>query len=185
MNRPLWDAMLEDLYERLQPTDVLVSGGAARADHLAVVAYLQGWVAGLKLFLPDPLRMDVDGPAFLETTRGRCSGSAANFYHRRFDDTTGVASLEQLANVRQRGAHVHEQPAIAGFGGMFARNRLVAQHAAEAVAYTWGQEAPTDGGTADTWRAMAHVPRVHVSLLELLAHGPTSEPLPRADAPGC
>lgn len=55
-------------------------------------------------------------------------------------------------------------------------NRLVARDATAAVAYTWGDQEPTDNGTAHTWRALAHVPHTHVGLQELVdAHDEPQE----------
>jgi len=176
MNARLWAAMLEDLRGRVLPQDTLVSGGAALADHLAVAAYLRGWVTGLQLFLPAPFDNAAATPAFVATGGGRSSGGAANYYHGLFRSATGVDGLAEIAQAVAAGAAVHAQPATPGFGGMFARNRLVAQAVGHAIAYTWGVAEPEDGGTRDTWLKMAHAVREHVSLLELAKMGEQAHP---------
>jgi len=159
----MWQAMVDDVRARVQPTDILVSGGAALSDHLAVTCFLNGWVSGLRLYLPAPLR---DG-AFVEVSRSRCSGSVANYYHRLFREAAGVDGLAELCEAAARGAVAYQHPAAAGFTGMFARNKLVARDATSALAYTWGGAEPQDGGTRMTWDAMGAIPKVHVSLVDL------------------
>ena len=175
MDARLWAAMLEDLRGRVLEQDTLVSGGAAWADHLAVAAFLRGWVTGLQLFLPAPFDNAAVKPAFV-AMGGRSSGGVANYYHGLFRSTAGVDGLADLAQAVSAGAAVHAQPAAPGFGGMFARNRLVAQAVSHAIAYTWGVAQPEDGGTRDTWLKMAHAAREHVSLIELATTGEQARP---------
>src|SRR5690625_1953583 len=87
LSSALWRAMLDDLRKRLNPdTDVLVSGGAAWADHLAVVAYLEGWCNDLILYLPAPINDDGYAHAF---AGARTAAGVANYYHTRFSDLVG------------------------------------------------------------------------------------------------
>lgn len=171
MNAALWAAMLADLRARVLPDDILVSGGAAWADHLAVAAFLRGWALGLRLYLPAPLTSDSGQPRFLAAGGGQSSGSAANYYHSLFRQATGVDGLAEIVQAVDAGAIVDAQPSSPGFGGMYARNRLVAQEATHAVAYTWGAGEPQDGGTRNTWLLLQHAMREHVSLLDLGRQG--------------
>lgn len=169
----LWKAMVADIAARVRPDDLLVSGGAAWADHLAVEMFLAGKVRGLKLFLPTQLVKGADGGwLFLEGFTGRDSGSAANHYHRRFSQATGRpshASLAEIAQAIERGALVECEPPAPGYRAMFNRNTKVAQTCTEMLAYTWAEgDAPADGGTQDTWSKAAGKPRTHVSMLGLL-----------------
>jgi hypothetical protein len=183
MNAALWAAMLADLRARLLPGDILVSGGAAWADHLAVAAFLRGWAPGLRLYLPAPLTDGPGQPRFLAAGGGQSSGSAANYYHGLFRQATGVDGVAEIVQAVDAGAIVNAQPSAPGLGGMFARNRLVAQEATDAIAYTWGTGEPQDGGTRNTWLLLQHATREHVSLLDLsgqeTAEQPTSLPRPR------
>lgn len=167
MTKELWQAMVQDVRQRVRQEDKLVSGGAAWADHLAVVAFLEGWVRELQLFLPAPFDAKATKPKFQGPFKS--SASAANFYHQLFLQATGIDGCAQIAQAIVRGAKVQFQPAGPGFGGMYARNQQVASTATAALAYTWGADAPEDGGTLNTWKQMQAVPREHVSLHQLCA----------------
>lgn len=147
MDSLLWQAMTQDLRGRVTPGDVLISGGAAWADHLAIHSFLAGWVNGLELYLPAPF------------TAGKFQGphssaaSAANYYHEKFKRETGVDGLAELEEAVRRGAAVSLEPVAPGYGAMFNRNKKVAKECAAAIAYTFGAgEQPADGGTLNTWR---------------------------------
>ncbi|CAN0092274.1 unnamed protein product, partial [Phaeothamnion confervicola] len=100
----LWEAMTADVNSWIEPGDVLVSGGAAWADHLAVHAYLQGWCAGLCLYLPAPLV----GGRFAGPFKS--AGSTANYYHQRFSAVIAEDSLGQVQEAIARGAKVEFEP---------------------------------------------------------------------------
>lgn len=179
MDASLWAAMCEDVRGRLRSHDELVSGGAAWADHLAVHAFLQGWCAALRLYLPAPLvqlktqwQFDEVGP--------KSSGGAANWYHARFTQTVGSDTRGEIALAIARGALMHTEPARAGFGGMFARNQKVATACNAVLAYTFNAGAePADGGTMDTWKQARSADRVHVDLGALAARRPAASQSPR------
>lgn len=159
MDLSLWQAMAADLRERVAPDDTLISGGAAWADHLAVHAFLQGWVAQLELYLPAPFKDSrFQGPH-------SSSASAANYYHEKFRRETGVDGLQQLAEAISRGAVVDEAPPSPGYSGFYSRNKKVALGCDAALAYTFGPgDEPADGGTLITWKQISGR-KQHVSLV--------------------
>lgn len=167
MTLQLWEAMTSDLKTRLQPGDVLVSGGAAWADHLAVHAFLRGWCEGLQLFLPAPL---VDGRyqgAF------KTAGSTAAYYHGRFSAVIGVDTQVEIATAIECGATAQAEPVSYGASAMFARNAKIAREATALLAYTFGEgDEPMAGGTLDTWRRCEAPDRVHVRLNSLSETSP-------------
>ena len=154
-----WEFMAHTIYQELQPTDVLVSGGAAWADHVAVWAFLNGHCAGLILHLPAPF----NGTCY-EGAYGT-SGAAANYYHGLFSRVLGQSSLVHLRDAIAIGADVTEQPVAMGYAAMAARNRFVAHNCTHMVAFTFGEgDLPVDGGTKITWDMAANKLRSHVSL---------------------
>jgi hypothetical protein len=176
MGSPLWQAMTQDLRRRVTADDVLISGGAAWADHLAVHAFLAGWVKALELYLPAPLTAGkFQGPH-------SSAGSAANYYHEKFKRETGVDGLAELEEAIGRGAAVSFEPAAPGYAAMFNRNKKVAKECTAAIAYTFGAgEQPADGGTLNTWKQIAG-PKVHVCLLDLQAGQAPAVPKPLSRA---
>lgn len=163
----LWCKMWDDACKRFDQNKSyhLVSGGAAWADHLAVELFLSGRAEKLTLHLPAPFN-EQRTHHFLGPENS--AASAANYYHDKFTKATGINSRYQIAEaLKMAGCTFTEQPAAAGYGGMFARNVLVARDAQACLAYTWGEGSePADGGTKFTWDRV-NGRKVHVSLLSL------------------
>ena len=166
MTKKLWEKMTTHASGRFRPDGEyhLYSGGAAWADHLAVHLFLAGEVGKLTLHLPAPF--DFDKLVF-EGGKGS-AGSAANFYHEKFSTTLKKPSRQQLLLARDMGATITTQPISGhGYGPMFARNALIAKDAVDGVlAYTWGDNEPTDGGTAHCW-SKCQGRKIHIPLQTL------------------
>jgi len=122
----------------------LVSGGAARADQLAVQLFNKGLVEHLVLALPAPF--DEKTKRFIE--KGfKSPGSTANYYHSIQFKDTGRDTLAELALAIAKGAEI-----IVG-DGMFNRNSIVASRAEKMLAITFGEKSRLkDGGAADTMK---------------------------------
>lgn len=148
----------------------LVSGGAAVADHLAVLLYLNDPKLQLTLHLPAPF--DLQKQQFVETPGNMYApGNIANYYHRKATKSCGVKSLEQIAQAINKGAKVIVTP------GFKERNTKVAQESDVLVAFTFGDGAVLkDGGTLDTTRkflkAKAGAPSYHVDLFQMKVYSP-------------
>lgn len=162
MNHQHWDYMCNILGNELKPSDHLVSGGAAWADHVAVWAYMEGLCDQLTLHLPAPF----NGRQYLGEYG--TSGAAANYYHRLFSQTLGINSRHQLHQVLEQ-CHSTTQPVRLGYQAMADRNRLVAEQCDHLLAFTFGPgDVPADGGTLIAWNmAEPSVHKAHVSLLSL------------------
>lgn len=163
LTRELWLAMTEDLRSRVVLEDVLVSGGAAWADHLAVHAFLSGWVSGLRLYLPAPLQDGrFQGPF-------KSAGSTAGYYHKLFSNVVGFDSQAQIVEAIGKGAEVFSEPVDGGVRSMYARNSKIALHSDALLAYTFSRgDAPEDGGTENTWSKAPTPYKLHVSLWSLV-----------------
>jgi len=158
----LWCAMWEDARRRFVSNVELVSGGAAWADHIAVSLFLADPEQfKLRLYLPSVFAQHTYrfvGPA-------SSSAAAANYYHERFTQQTGIDGRREIATaMTMPGCTVEMEPSAEGYGGMFARNSKVALASDACLAYTWGQgKEPADGGTKDTWDKITGR-KVHVPL---------------------
>lgn len=174
MTAETWRLMLEDARQRVKPSDTLVSGGAAWADHVAVAMFLEGRVKALKLHLPAPLGTgQFEGP-------NESAASAGNYYHSLFKKAAGVDGIAEIRAALVKGAEHTSQPIAKGYGAMFARNKLVAEASDAVIAYTFGAgDEPADGGTKNTWDQIK-TGRVHVPLDGLKAGAvllPTGKPV--------
>lgn len=157
-----WEYMCRVVRFFVRPTDHLVSGGAAWADHAAVWAFGEGLVAGLTLHLPSPFDQAFVG------AKGT-SGGVANYYHKQFGRVIRRDTLRDIRQVLDQGARHTTQPEGKGFAAMFARNGLVAEQCTHVLAFTFGQgDEPADGGTKATWdMAGPQRKRKHISLLDI------------------
>lgn len=144
--------VIPDRFQAPPSQVVAVSGGAAWADHVAVVLFLEGWCPGLELHLP----------AILDERTGRFrdvgDGAVANHYHEAFSVHAGRDTLADLFQAIKKGAEFRF------YGGFKSRNLAVADTDA-LLAFTFGKGGPpTDSGTAHTWRASKAKARAHISL---------------------
>lgn len=171
----LWNKKKKICEELIQKytIDTLVSGGAGDTDHLAVKLFLEGKCKKLILHFPAEYLMDQlcfkEGVDKWPTNQG----NIANFYHRQFQQRTGIDSLREIGIALSKGA----QSTVSS--GFKARNSRVAD-VDMLVAFTFGTHdfignadatsliaGLADGGTADTYDKSAADPKIHVNLNRL------------------
>lgn len=143
--------LLEQINESNYPITHLVSGGAAWADHVAVRLFLDKKVPNLRLFIP----AEWDNGAF-ETKSSQSvqnrdytsdPGSTANYYHKLFQQNTGINGLSDIQIAKAHGAELY-----CCRGGFHGRNAMVAK-SDFILAITFGDKNMVkEGGTADTLR---------------------------------
>jgi hypothetical protein len=146
-----------------------VSGGAAWADHVAVVLFLDGVASGLNLQLP--ARLDAGG--FLDTgvLNFRVNpGRTSNYYHEKFAKVSGRNPFVDFQEALKRPGC--SMTVLQGFS---ARNSAVAQ-ADHCIALTFGERALVkSGGTAETMKqflARRSGRSVHIDLHTFEAFSP-------------
>lgn len=166
----IFDQMIQEALACLQrwglePAQThLISGGAAWSDHVAVALFLRKQVAGLTLHLPclfAEASFTDTGSSDWRTNPGR----TANYYHALFSKKLGRDTLAEIAAARQQGAVLDTS-----LNGFYARNSSIAAKATHMLAFSWSDSgAPTDGGTADTWKKcrLPAARKAHISLLDL------------------
>jgi hypothetical protein len=163
---------------------ILVSGGAAGADHVAVRTYLDAFneahtaFAGLQLYLPCAWVDDTKDPRGYDTgtTDSRSNpGRLMNQLHKAFSTKCGINSLMDIRSAAILGGHLHTSSR-----GFHARNRLVAQ-CDYMIAFTWCNDTVPrpGGGTRHTWDTCKSAPtsnKIHVPLSLLIANKFTITP---------
>jgi len=143
---------------------ILVSGGAAWSDHVAVELYLQDiesppsrW-GGLQIYFPCPWL--VDRVAHLDNGQSGWTnnpGRLANKLHTTFANQMGRSTQADFFAVQSLGA------TLSCRSGFHARNAVVAE-SQYLIAFTFGPNMEEyRGGTAHTWN-LSHGHKHHVSL---------------------
>jgi hypothetical protein len=139
---------------------ILVSGGAAWSDHIAVYLYLKHPESSLNLYFP--CKWDYLKKCFKDNGSSHWTinpGRLANFYHNSFTKKIGFNTLEQLHYVIEHGAKVHDE-----FDGFHARNIAIGL-AQFLIAFSFSKDAhPTDGGTVHTWKNSTSTNKIHFSI---------------------
>lgn len=161
--RPLcsshYDWMVAKALGHIKKEDVVISGGAAWADHVAISLFLMKKVNKLVLHLPAAL--DLEKQQFAGDSKS--PGGIANYYHRRFSLAMGGdenQSLKTLCSLVE-----NPQVKMTVSAGFHARNGLVARQSQLMLAFTFGEgDQPLDGGTSHTW-GLASCKKIHYSLL--------------------
>lgn len=174
LNADIYEKMIGSVSEKIQKIAsespntciTLVSGGAAWADHIAVILWNRNepHVSGLKLYLPAKWLSDI--PRFLDNG---CSdsyinpGKYANMYHRAFADKTGIDSLNQIEQAIIKGAIIDDTNK-----GFHARNTKIAEECDVLIALTFGPDKyPRSGGTLDTWKKSKTNRKIHIPIGKL------------------
>jgi hypothetical protein len=163
-----WNKMVQDASSKVSTNDVLISGGAAFADHVAVRLFLDGKVQGLKLRLPAKIK---DGKYVGD--KGTAGGTA-NFYHEKFSKLLGVNTVAEIEAAIAKGAEVSYEKELSN-KAMFDRNKKVAAESNSMIAYTYGEGTePADGGTKNTWDTAKYSDKTHVQIDKITTQPATS-----------
>lgn len=141
---------------------VLVSGGAAFSDHIAVHIFLhkdeyQLNIIDLQLDLP--CKFDMDTCKFEDNGNSDWKdnpGKVANYYHDKFNIVTNNNSYNDLYKVINMDTKIHLHK------GFHSRNQHVAK-SDYMLAFTFGKNHPEDGGTKHTWN-LCKGKKFHISL---------------------
>ena len=162
---------------KLSPTSViLVSGGSSWADHVAVSLWLDhntpqvspggpapGGLggakhppfAGLRLYFPE------SGCPWISSRGANNPGRILHDLHLKFSATVGIDSIEELSATRTMPGVVWTTKQ--GFSN---RNAEIATNSDRMIAFSFAPgNAPTRGGTLDTWRAFRGPYKKHISLI--------------------
>lgn len=135
--------IIKDITSYREDKDVhVVSGGAAFADHLAVLSFLGGFAKGLTLHLP--ASFDISKNKY-ESTK---DGDIANYYHKRFSSMIFGTPDDSLLQIKQA---ITQGAKVVVWDGFKRRNLEVARDSTYLIALTFGNGAMIkDGGTAHT-----------------------------------
>lgn len=135
---------------------ILVSGGSAWADHIAVQLYLTGEFAGLELYLPS--RFDPKQKKYINTHEGR----TLNQLHAECKEKTGIDVFEDLTR-----AVTKKATKIVIQRGFLPRNTLIAKNSDHLITFTFSPNDPVEGGTFDTWKKTKHDNRTNFDLANM------------------
>lgn len=176
LNANVFDRMVEVVSKvKTLESSTLISGGAAWADHVAVVTFLLSRCSGLTIHMP--CEWDASKSEFTDTGERDWRtnpGGTSNHYHRQFSrklSTNSELSLNQIHHAMRRGAN-----ATTG-AGFFERNTEIAKQSDAIIAFTFGNGAKlADGGTRDTFmkfkKLKPDVMALHFNLSEMrMYHG--------------
>lgn len=154
LSADIFERMCRKAAEFVAPDDDLQSGGAAWADHVAVVLFLAERARSLTLYLP--CEFDLASVRFVEASRDRLDGGRiANHYHDLFATRTGWRPMVMIAEAARRGA---ELVVVPGF-----RNRNIPVGDCDRlIAFTFGAGVWPDGnGTRHCWNNSTASQRLH------------------------
>lgn len=143
----------------LDPFDIiLVSGGSAWMDHVAINLYLGGGFGGLNLYLPS--KFDPKQKKFVNTHEGR----TLNQLHEQFTNKMNlINSFDDLTKITSRGPKHNIKIQIKR--GFLQRNTLIAQNCDHLLAFTFDSDSDSiTGGTKNTWDKTYHPNKVHFNL---------------------
>jgi DNA helicase II / ATP-dependent DNA helicase PcrA len=131
---------------------ILVSGGSAWMDHIAVQLFLRGRVNGLILCLPAKLKPDGQ----YENT---AQGIRLNQLHTQCQKITGYDVFHELSLILD-----NERVTIHYDYNFKKRNKRIADISDYLIAFTFGTDSPDSAGTLDTWKQVKKTRKHHIKL---------------------
>ena len=152
------ESYIKDVLHTEPSNIILISGGSAWADHVAVQLYLdkEKKFAGLELYLPS--KFDLKYNHYVNTHEGRL----LNKLHKQCQEKTDIDVLLELGKVLHRpGVKVVIKR------GFPSRNTLIAKNCDYLLAFSFGETnefGPLKGGTLDTWKKVLHCNKSHYDL---------------------
>jgi hypothetical protein len=157
---------------------ILVSGGSAWADAVAVTLFLESHrqgkpFSGLELFLPCAWSSETQRYVETGTRNWRTDpGQTLNWLYRGFSTAMGRDMHTEMARAVELGAVHHTPPYASHITAVplfHQRNLALAVRATHTIALTWGDSTtkPADGGTAFTFDHSTGI-KVHQPLAQLL-----------------
>lgn len=131
------------------------TGIAAGADLMPVLAFNEGIIPSVTFYCPG--WFDVDKAVFIAEVGGKAVGykrdvDAANFYHQKFKEGTGIDGRAEIAKALSTEAR---RATIYNYWDFFQRNAGCAQDCLEFWAYSCAPE--VKGGTKNAWNAHERV----------------------------
>ena len=146
---------INDILKKKTNEIILVSGGSAWVDHVAVQLFLTGEFGGLELYLPS--EFDIKLKKYVNTHEG----ITLNSLHAECQEKTGINVFVELAR-----AINNETTKVTIQKGFLTRNTLIAKNCDHLIAFTFNSNALT-GGTFDTWKKTAHQNKIIFDLNDL------------------
>lgn len=150
---------------------ILVSGGSAWIDHVAVRLYLENIFsddnnkfAGLQLHLPCPIIKDINTNKYIFSPNST-AGTMLNSLHSNFCNKMGsnFHSIEDIISVQALNAVI-----ISNYNGFLDRNKAVSK-SEYIIAYTFNNSnIPKEGGTKHTWDLSKSNHKYHFSLYNIM-----------------
>lgn len=171
LNKTVFENMHKKLKNIIKNLDIkkeniiLVSGGAAWSDHLAIVEYLSGGYKSIELHFPCKF---ING-LFVDNGSSDWKinpGQSANKYHQMFNHKLRQNSLLDIEELIQQ--QDNDQVKIyQNYNGFHDRNTAVG-NVDILIAFTFSKsKTPTKGGTLDTWKKSKAKRKIHVCISKL------------------
>jgi pyoverdine/dityrosine biosynthesis protein Dit1 len=133
---------------------ILVSGGSALSDHVAVDLYLEGFVDSLILYLP--CEWNESKCQFVENSNDpkEDPGKFLNFLHKKFGDEVHKNSLKEIQLAIDKGAKIYTGC------GFLSRNIQIANTVDTLIAFTF--DTVMTPGTHHTWTHCNIDDKIHI-----------------------
>lgn len=151
---------------KLEPINIiLVSGGSAWMDHVAVYLYLSGNFGGLHLYLP------AEYDSRLMCFVGTHEGKTLNGLHKEFNNKMGTNSFDDLTKIKVQSGNFDRNIKVEIKRGFMQRNSLIAENCDHLLAFTFAAKSELlSGGTGDTWGKTKNKNKTHFTLDPLLTN---------------
>ena len=135
---------IEHILKTTTDNIILVSGGSAWADHVAVQLYLEYNFGGLELYLPT--NFDIIQKKYADTYEGLM----LNILHMQCKEKIHVDVLNELAEAISK-----KTTKVIVKKGVFQKNSLISKNCDHLICFIFGQTI-SGGGSYDTWKKTKH-----------------------------